>query len=201
MVAIRQISQAELPEIAKLRYQIYVAEMNRVQKYADHDTKLIVDPLDETAKIFSAEVNGSFVGTVRLNFCRDGGMGNYPDFYAIDQSAEHWSRSSITTRLMVRPKYRGTRLPLRLAQATYGFGLRNNISWNYIDCNAPMLSFFEKLGYVEQFIKTHPEYGEVHCMRLELRDEAHLEGVGSPFLMSLRTHLAECEPNSDAALV
>jgi len=165
--------------------------MNRTQKYADHNTKMIVDPLDDTAIVLGAESKGQFVGTARVNFCVDGNLGSYPDFYEISRAPEDWFRSSITTRLMVRPKYRGTRLPLKLAQASFELGLRNNIRWNYIDCNGPLEGFFAKLGYVESFKKDHPEYGLVSCMRLDLYDEDHLRSVGSPFLANLLAYLDE----------
>lgn len=191
LVTIKETSLAELPEIAQLRYQVYVSEMNRMQKYADHDNKMIVDPLDDTAVILGAEANGQFVGTARVNFCSDGNLGDYADFYEIDQSPECWLRSSITTRLMVRPKFRGTRLPLQLAQASFDIGLKNNIRWNYIDCNPPLVSFFKRLGYVERFKKEHVEYGDVSCMRLDLYDQDHLAAVGSPLLSNVQAYVAE----------
>ena len=178
-------------QIGRLRYQIYVTEMNRIQHYADHDQETIFDPLDKFATVLAAESHGRFIGTVRSNCCRNGDLGDYAEFYEIDPNPAHRQRSSITTRLMVEPAFRGSRAPLLLAMAAFNFGLREGIRWNYIDCNLHLLSFFERLGYIEQFTKRHPEYGNVHCMRLDLHDLTHLAAVNSPFLSSARTYLAE----------
>ena len=193
MVRIKQINREELEQIVRLRYQIYVAEMNRPQKYADHEARTIVDPLDATGHILAAVAEHGVVGTVRVNFCQDGTVGDYAQFYEIDRELGRWAQSSITTRLMVKPEYRGTRGPLQLAHASFCLGLEQGTRWNYIDCNPPLLRFFERLGYVERFMKHHPEYGHVHCMRLDLHDTAHLAAVGSPFLSSSERYLAAQE--------
>jgi hypothetical protein len=41
--------QAELEQLFSFRYRIYVEEMQRKQKYADHSSKQIRDPLDDFA--------------------------------------------------------------------------------------------------------------------------------------------------------
>jgi len=42
-------SSAEFAEVCRFRYQIYVEEMQRKQRYADHNKRIIEDPLDLTA--------------------------------------------------------------------------------------------------------------------------------------------------------
>jgi hypothetical protein len=47
MVAIRRVTAPnEFEAVSRFRYSIYVEEMNRKQKYADHDRKAFIDPLD-----------------------------------------------------------------------------------------------------------------------------------------------------------
>ena len=171
----------ELVELGQLRYEIYVREMNRPQKYADHQTQTIIDPLDATAVNLVALVEGAMVGTQRVNFLADGRAPFYEDFYEIDTHPDHVNRSSICTRFMALPEYRGTSIPMKLAVASYVEGLKRRCRFNYIDCNAHLVSFFERLGYVERFVKRHDEYGEVHCMVLAIEDRDHLVRCRSPF--------------------
>ena len=182
---IRPIQEGELNRLGRFRYEIYVEEMQRIQLYADHDHRVIIDPLDEGATNFIAEQNGSIVGTVRVNFPRDTSVGDYESFYAIPDDSYMREATSITTRLMVSPRLRGGSLPLRLALTAYEFGLRNGILFDHIDCNDHLRSFFFKLGYEEMFRKNHAEYGDVTCLVLRLRDRKRLSNSGSPFLKAL----------------
>ena len=66
-------TDVELEALYAFRYRIYVEEMGRPQKYADHDMRRIRDPLDETGRNLVAWDNSEIVGCVRVNFARDGG--------------------------------------------------------------------------------------------------------------------------------
>jgi len=88
---------------------------------------------------------------------------------------------------MVAPTQRRSRLPLRLAFATYDWGLHVGIKHNYIDCNDHLLKLFTRLGYSEHLPRLHlKEYGRVNSLRLNITDEYHLRAVGSPFLAVLQ---------------
>ena len=85
-----------------------------------------------------------------------------------------------------------TRLPLRLAFATYNWGLHVGIQHNYIDCNDHLVRLFSRLGYSRHLPALYlKEYGAVNSMRLDITDEQHLRTVGSPFLPVLRRFLRE----------
>ena len=185
MTLIRKLLDHELPQLGRLRYDIYVAEMRRPQRYADHDARSIIDPLDNTGINLVAEHDGRFVGTVRLNLCRDGNLDEYAEFYGIDTSPAHWNAASICTRFMVLPRYRGTRVALELARAVYRVGLHMGVEWNYCDCNDHLVNFFSRLGYEFMHRGQHDEYGDVSCMLLALRQRDHLSALESPFLPDL----------------
>lgn len=180
----RASTTGELEAIYRFRYEIYVEEMNRVQKDADHAARRIEDSLDATAINLAAWDNDQLVGVVRVNFARDGRLGAYEGFYDMGSvGADHPSRTSIDTRLMVVPKLRHTRLPLLLARACYRYALARDIRWNFIDCNAHLVGFFARLGYKEHLSKgRHEEYGIVTRMRLDLENADYLAEVNSPFL-------------------
>lgn len=177
-------SPRELEAVFRFRYLIYVEEMNRVQKDADHKARRIEDKLDKAGTNLVAWENEELVGVVRINFARDGNLGFYEHFYNMTGvGSDHPSRTSIDTRLMVVPRLRHTRLPLLLARACYCHALARDIRWNFIDCNPHLESFFARLGYRENLPQgRHDEYGMVNRMRLDLEDAGYLAEIGSPFL-------------------
>src|SRR5260370_12053413 len=97
----------------------------------------------------------------------------------------HPRARSMCTRLMVVPRLRRTSLAMRLAQASYAFGLRNQIRYNFIDCDDHLVGFFTRLGYRFQRRAEHPEYGMGNVMRLDMLDRANLVRQRSPFLAVL----------------
>ena len=177
-------TEEELLALFRFRYSIYVEEMDRTQHYADHENRLIRDPLDDFANtLIATDEKLGIVGTIRTNFLRNGDIGEYIDLYKLDKlSGIELETSSITTRLMILPSYRSKALAVKLSKAAYTLGLNNGIRSDYIDCNPPLDKFFGRLGhrYIHQC--THPEYGDVRVMRLDLCDKSYLESINSPFL-------------------
>jgi hypothetical protein len=180
----RVTSAADLEAVYRFRYSIYVEEMRRPQRYALHAERTILDPLDVSAHVFSATVNGCVVGTVRCNVLARSDVGHYLVLYGLNELPHDLRRSTtITTRLMVAPRYRHGTLATRLASAIYEFGLRIGITQDFIDCNPPLDIFFTRLGYLRHKTDVlHPEYGSVCVMRLNLTDANHLRQIGSPFM-------------------
>jgi GNAT superfamily N-acetyltransferase len=178
---------AELHAVYRLRYEVYVEELQRVQRYADHEARLVVEPLDRTGRIFGAFEGDRAVGTVRVNFARDSELGEYESLYGMASlGAKHPRVTSITTKLLVTKDYRSSSLAYRLAAAAYADGLPEGIEHDFVDVYPPRVPFFEKLGYRVHIPEAvHSEFGSVIVMRLDLRDEAHLRAVGSPFLRTL----------------
>lgn len=186
MNIVRVISEEKKQEVYQFRYSIYVEEMNRKQRYADHKMKTIRDPLDSFGHLFVAlDKDQNITGTVRMNFCREGDVGEYGEFYRLNSlPSSDYTDTSITTRLMVAPAYRSKSLAVRLSIAGYNFAVENGLKEDFIDCNAPLDKFFERLGYVHKHRCAHPEYGDVHVMKITLNDTDYLKKVKSPFIRS-----------------
>jgi Acetyltransferase (GNAT) domain len=182
-IQIKLVTDPEDLEIVyQFRYAIYVEEMSRVQIYADHKQKRICEPLDATASIFAAYQNGSIVGTLRLNYSKRSDLSYYEEFYAMSQVGYfHQQRTSITTKLMLKPEYRKGTLAVRLANAAYALYLKDRIRYDFIDANPHLIPFFEGLGYRIHKTDHHSEYGDVTVMVLDLEDINYLEKIGSPF--------------------
>ncbi len=180
--------------VYRFRYEIYVKEMGRKQVYADHDRRLVEDPLDwATSRLFVAREakTNAIIGTVRTNYLRDGSVGGYEAHYRLPESPNLRSSISMTTRLMIEPRYRRTRLAIALAEATYAQALQDGIREDFIDCNSHLLSFFDRLGYRFSHSVEHPEYGMVDVMNLQFHDRSHFEAKRSPFLAILDRSLSD----------
>src|SRR5262245_66044110 len=64
-------TEEEKLAVYRLRYDIYVEEMGRYRGAADHDRRLLVEPEDQTARIFYGAPDGEVVATSRLSWGGD----------------------------------------------------------------------------------------------------------------------------------
>ncbi len=184
-------TEAERLALYAFRYAIYVEEMARPQRHADHAMRRISDPMDGTARNLIAWNSDEIVGCVRVNLARDGGVDYYRELLRMDAVGSAWPDAvSLCTRLMIRPEWRSSPLAMRLSIAAFELGLRECIRWNFIDCNDHLASFFTRMGYVTTHRPTHDEYGQVNAMRFDLTNEQWLASAGSPFRQSFNRHRA-----------
>lgn len=176
-------SEEDRRRVFRFRYQIYVEEMRREQKFADHRRRLIEEPFDATGHLLLAEVGDTIVGTARTNFAGETDLGYYVDLFNLRAAGPDFPRGvSLTTKLMIRRELRSGTLAVRMATALYQFGRTRGIGHDFIDCNAHLEDFFIRLGYHRHGPKVeHPEYGLVQPLRLDIEDIDHLLQVGSPF--------------------
>lgn len=176
---------ADLEAIYRLRYAIYVEEMRRPQRYADHAQRRLAEPLDETAIQLAVRRAGSPdpIGALRLNLSRDGGLDHIEKLYGL-APGELGDRSMVITRLVTRPDARGgaASAGLCLAQTAYRVGLRESVEVGYIDCNTHLVPFFEWLGFDALRFFEHPEYGDIAVMSLDPLDRGRLVRSNSPLL-------------------
>lgn len=200
-VEFRFFNRAECPkELFKFRYAIYIEEMHRRQLYACHETRTIIDPLDDTAHQLVGFSDGAIVACVRANLLADGPVGDYFDLYGMDKLDPAAAlRSSICTRLMVRPDFRKTKTPVDIFKRLYDFAIENRIESSYMDCNSHLVSFFRKFGYEFVGVADHAEYGHVSIMRLHHFDFERLVRIGSPFAQQAARELATLSPERIAA--
>ena len=188
-------TDADFDDAYRFWYDIYVGEMGRHlnDPNTSHEHRRLYDPLATAGSLCIARREGQVVGTVLSTPIANPTADKYRTLYGLtDLSAEENWATAITTKLMVAAPLRKTRLPLRLAFATYNWGLHVGIKHNYIDCNDHLVRLFSRLGYQEHlpslFLK---EYGAVNSLRLDITDEEHLRKVASPFLPALQRFLRE----------
>lgn len=176
------LSARDRAAVYRFRYDVYVTEMNRVQEYADHGTRTIAEPFDEHGNLFAAFSGDTVIGTIRVNYASRG-AGYYRALYEMDAFAPYFpDRTCFTTKLMVSAAHRSSTLGLRLCKAGYVKAIRDGMVFDFMDCNAPLVPFFQRMGY-RQLVPdiVHHEYGRVHPMVCALHDLGYLREVGSAF--------------------
>jgi hypothetical protein len=170
-------------DIYRFRYRIYVEQMGRRQKYADHASRRIVEPLDEAARIYAAYLNGAIVGTIRGNRFSDSATAYYRRLYRIDDRFPFDpDEMSLTTKLMFEPTLRGSLYPIRLiVHYARDFNAQRACKIDFLDCNRRLLPFFLKLGYVDYLGWVfHSEYGTVRPLFCPADQVLRLQQLRSP---------------------
>ncbi|MEN7344264.1 MAG: hypothetical protein AAAFM81_15035 [Pseudomonadota bacterium] len=174
-------------------YDVYVLEMGRhteSESIVDHELSELCDPNDQTADVFMAISGDDVVGTLQSAYSRSSDLRSYEELYGLaDRDAADFLGISVTSKLMIAPELRATGLAYRLGVATYLKGLRDGIRENYIDTNEHLIEFYSRLGYREHLgWITHPAYGRVYSMVINLLDGKHLKRCKSPLLRHLNSY-------------
>ena len=112
----RAQSEHDREEIFRFRYSVYVEELGRYRRTADHRGRRLVEPEDVHSVIYGAREDGRVVGTSRLTFGADGFSQRQIDQYSLgpflaDMPAE---LMAVGERLMVAPDLRGSTLAAEL---------------------------------------------------------------------------------------
>jgi len=185
-IEIRRITTPEeLTAVYRQRYAIYVEELKYPQRYANHVTQMVVEPLDIYAHILGAFEDGVLVGSARINFGSEGALGDYVDLYGMRAFGSYFpERLSICTKFIVAPTHRAGMTGIELSKGCYRHGTAHpsgNV-FNLIDSRPPRDRYFRRLGYrqVRPSIM-HPDAGEVVPLVLPIFDTRHLESINSPF--------------------
>ena len=169
--------------VYRFRYNIYVKEMKFFQEIADQKRAMLKDELDENGDVFIALKNDEIIGTVASNYSSTSNIAKYEKLYEmVNLGKFHPRKTSIATKLMVAPKYRGSYLAVRLILSMYAKWLKDGVKYNVMSCSFEMQEFYQRLGYkvYKQSIK-FPTIGEAAVMLLDVEDLEHLQVVKSPF--------------------
>ena len=200
LATITRASSAERDEVFEFWYRIYVQEMKRLldDPLTDHARQRVLDPLvDFGSLLIARDAEGTLVGTLLSTCAGRGRLGKYDQLYGLTTlSPDQRRQASITTKLMVDPRFRRTRLAMLMARRGYELLLEDGVDYDYIDCNDHLVPFFTRLGYLPHLGRIeHPDYGTVNSMVISLRDRKHLQTVRSPFLRALPKGETHNEPN------
>jgi predicted GNAT family N-acyltransferase len=172
----------EREQVFRLRYKVYIEEMGKTSHYADDKHKTIIEPLDSSAKIFAAFSNGQVVGTARTNLSRTSNLDFYTQPYKMDEIVgdAHPEYTSVGGKLIVQKEFRGQQIAIKLIKSLYQYLLQEGIKFDFSECDAELVSYYNKLGYQSVGTLYHPEYGEGSVIMLDVFNWEYLERVNSP---------------------
>ncbi|MCC5816569.1 MAG: GNAT family N-acetyltransferase [Leptospira sp.] len=177
-------TEEEKMAIYLLRYDIYINELERNQEHADNKRKIIQEPWDKTAYLLYAVNADEIIGTVRLNLKKDGPL-EYEELYDMDKFSPYFpDKISMTTKLLVKEKYRNSIAASSLVMTAYEMYRKWGLVFNFIDTRPHLVRLYQQLGF--RFYKeniNHPEFGNAIPMVLILNDIEYLKQVRSPFQM------------------
>lgn len=117
-----------------------------------------------------------------MNLLRDGPATPYSDVLKLTRLPEEERRLvSVTSRLMVGRRWRGTALGIHLGQAVIRHCVASGLTWDYILVRSAMEPFYTRLGYRRAARNVDfPGVGWLTPLRLNL-DPTYLKSTRSAF--------------------
>ncbi len=162
-------SPQERTRVFRSRYEIYVEEMGRKNKYANHESRLIEDPLDRSGLLWIATMNNEIAGSLRANIGFANDLGIYKDLYGLDSPAGNSSPVAVLSNFVIHRAHRNLRVAMALVRTAYAEGLRAGVQFAFLDCQPTMVRFYLWMGCeVHRPVVVHPEYGPSVCMKMEV---------------------------------
>lgn len=186
----------EREAIYRLRYQVYIEEMNGAHRHreADAHAQQLRDTWDDRADHFYALQHGTVVACARIIMRRDGPLECEEHFNLERFGPSYPERIGMTSRLALHPEHRGSHLLKQLTCAMYQFVREEGIQFNFIDCHTRLLPLYSRLGfraYRPGF--NHAQYTYVVPMVLVVDDLEYLERVKSPFVPIAKSYASSLE--------
>jgi len=171
-------------EVARLRYGAYVQEQGKNYPEANHEAKLLSDPLDATGETIYVAEGEAVLGTVRANwFDCETTYARYGKTFQIDEfDRVPRAQISMCSRLAVIAHRRNAVIRRLLFNAIYEQGLKRRTRLSFVTCAPSLLRMFQRYGFREYAAPIHdPVAQTLHRMLLVLDDVLYLSSIGSPF--------------------
>src|SRR5262249_24679245 len=151
---------------------------------ADHASRLLQDPLDETGLILNASRGDDVVGTVRLNTSE---RTRFSEEFRLTYRADAFEARapgavSYSGRLVVRKDQRRSSVFQALVNAHYRQALDRGVQYMLWNCTPALVGLYERLGgrrYAPNFVDK--DMGYRVPMVVLARDAAHFKRVRSPW--------------------
>jgi CRP/FNR family cyclic AMP-dependent transcriptional regulator len=177
-------TDAEKHTIYRLRYQVYIDEMEGSARHSEADSTAqeLQDEWDSHAQHFYVTQDNDMVACARLVLRRHGPF-ECEDELELSRFVPAFPHYlSMSSRLALHPRLRGSSLLRQLTCAMFTFAREHEIQFDFIDCHPRLLPLYSRLGYrIYRPGFNHPKYTYVVPMVLVLDDQAYLERVRSPF--------------------
>src|SRR5262249_25355870 len=178
-------SEEEKLAVYRLRYDIYVEEMGRYRGAADHERRLLVEPEDQTARIFYAAPEGEVLATSRLSWGGDAPFSaRQVDQYELAPFLAEVPPEAMVVgeRLMVVRRLRGSLIYEQLMATSRRFIQEKRVQLLFGACEPHLLSLYMGRGarpYAKRNINS-PEAGYLIPIVTVVEDVEYLRRIGSP---------------------
>jgi predicted GNAT family N-acyltransferase len=184
-------TEAEKEEIYRLRYEVYIEEMDGARRHTEVDTsqRRMRDDLDDQGVQFYIRQKGVVVGCVRVNLRRDGPW-ECEDRFELDKFAPAYpDQIMMASRFAMHTGARGSALMMQLSCAVFEFCCEKNQHFVFLDCHPKLLPLYSRFGfrmYRPGF--KHPKYTYVIPMVFANGDIEHLDRIKSPLAGIIRQY-------------
>lgn len=178
-------TEEERLAVYRLRYDIYVEEMGRYRGVADHERRLLIEPEDETARIFYGAPEGELVATSRMSWGGDGPFSaRQIEAYQLAPFLAEVPPEAIVVaeRGMVVPRLRGANVFAQLQARSRRFVQEKRVQLIFGACEPHLLSLHLGRGarpYAKRNINS-AEAGYLIPIVTVVEDVAYLRRIGSP---------------------
>src|SRR5437870_4536158 len=128
-------TDAEKEEIYRLRYEVYIEEMDGEQRHAEADVieRRFQDELDDHAIQFYVRQDGKILGCARLNLRRDGPW-ECEDRFELEKFAPAYpTQIAIASRFALHPAVRGSVAMKELSYAVIDFSQKHEQRFCFLD--------------------------------------------------------------------
>lgn len=175
----------EKEAVYRFRYDVYVEEMGRYADAADHENRRLVEPEDETARIWYAAQDGEVVATHRMSWGGDAPFSErLIDHYQLAPFLEELPSEAMAVgeRGMVAPRLRGTPIFHELGRESASFIEENRIQLVFGVCEPHLLGMYLGQG-CRTFAKKNinsSESGYLIPIVTVVEDVDYLRRIGSP---------------------
>lgn len=175
--------------VARLRYEVYVEELDRNRDYADHEARTLHEKIDDEGLILGAfTAEGRAIGTIRL--VQSTAVGNaWRELYQWENREREVPLGVyVASKLIVASDQRGTLLGIEMMRSAAAEAYRRGWRYCFLETYDNLLELYERMGFVVRRRAQHPVYGAVIVMEWDMYDVEHMRSVRSPLLKTF----AEC---------
>lgn len=177
-------TESERAAVYRFRYRIYAEEMGLTLPEADHEAKLLTDPLDGPGISYALLDDGEVAGSLRLVYLEDVfDAAPLIKKFSMQPALAELGASAIctTSRFMLDPRRRHGRAILALMEMVYRDAAERGVRLNYGDCSPHLVPFYEHLGY-RRYTRAYNDssYGFKVPILMLARDWEGFERLRSP---------------------
>lgn len=176
-------THSDIRAIARLRYELYIARDRKPYGSADHDRRLFIDAIDDVSLNFQANRDDVLLAAVRLTMARDALRDPQTALVIKAADTTNLAKTSVTSRLAVRPIMSARRVIVPMFQEIYRCGLVIGIEHSLLATRLELRGIFERFGFrMTGRSFDDPVAGTLHVLRLDLIDRAYLVQINSPLI-------------------